>query len=169
MIYEKIDSMIATAIKDQAHAVNTLEVDSIKLTLEVYRAIKTELATMGYNATHIPTEAQEIAVLKGMIGKRRKAIDEYMKAGETQRAANEESEIDVISRFIPESAKGPSKKAVEAETKCVIKTFVELKSIEDPSWNGLLMPHMRHIIAKVKEKYPDAENGVIAAVVKSYK
>lgn len=169
MIYEKIDSMIATAIKDQAHAVNTLEVDSIKLTLEVYRAIKTELATMGYNATHIPTEAQEIAVLKGMIGKRRKAIDEYMKAGETQRATAELGEVDIIMNLLPDSAKGPSKEVVEAETKCVIKTFVELKSIEDPSWNGLLMPHMKHIIAKVKEKYPDAENGVIAAVVKSYK
>lgn len=170
MIYEKIDKMIASAIKDHAHAANTPEADTIKVTLEVYRAIKTEFATVGYNATHIPTEEQEITVLKGMIGKRRKAADEYMKAGEKQRAANEEGEIDIINHILPESAKGPSKEAVEEETKCVIKNFLTLKSMTDHGeFDGNLMRYTKDIIAKVKEKYPEAENGVIAAVVKSYK
>lgn len=170
MIYEKIDKMIASAIKDHAHAANTPEADTIKVTLEVYRAIKTEFATAGYNATHIPTEEQEIAVLKEMVAKRHKSISEYQKVGAAQRAMDEQMEIDIIMELLPESAKGPSKEAVEEETKCVIKNFLTLKSMTDHGeFDGNLMRYTKDIIAKVKEKYPEAENGVIAAVVKSYK
>jgi uncharacterized protein YqeY len=93
-----------------------------------------------------------------------------MKAGEKQRAANEEGEIDIISHLLPESAMGPSKEAIEEETKCVIKNFLALKAMTDHGeFDGNLMRYTKDIIAKVKEKYPDAENGVIAGVVKSYK
>lgn len=169
MIHEKIDELIANAIKDKAHASNLIEEESIKITLEVFRAVKTELATAGYNATHIPTDDQEIAILKDMIAKRKKAADIYKNAGEQQRAINELDEADIIFSLLPDSAKGPTKEQVEAETICVIKNFIELKSLQDTGFDGNVMRFTKDIIAKVKEKYPEAENGMIAAVVKSYK
>lgn len=169
MIHEKIDELITTAIKDKAHASNTFEEESIKKSLEVFRAVKTELATAGYNATHIPTDEQETAILKDMISKRKKAADIYEKAGEKQRAADELGEVDIIFNLLPDSAKGPTKEQIEEETMCVIKNFIELKSLQDAGFDGNIMRFTKDIISKVKEKYPEAENGVIAAVVKSYK
>lgn len=169
MIHEKIDELIANAIKDKAHASNLIEEESIKITLEVFRAVKTELATAGYNATHIPTDDQEIAILKDMIAKRKKAADIYKNAGEQQRAADELGEADIIFNLLPDSAKGPTKEQVEEETKCVVENFIKIKAMTDHAFNGNIMPFMKDIIAKVKEKYPDAENNVIAATVKAYK
>lgn len=169
MLFEKLDTMIAQAIKDMAHASNTLQADSIKTSLEVFRAIKTEFSTVGYNATHIPTESQEIDLLKEMITKRRKTADIYTKAGEAQRAAAELGEVDIIMNLLPDSAKGPSKEAIEEETKCVIKNFLALKAMTDHGeFDGNIMRYTKDIIAKVKEKYPEAESGVIAGVVKEY-
>lgn len=169
MIHEKIDELIATAIKDKAHTSNTFEEESIKKSLEVFRAVKTELATAGYNATHIPTDEQETTILKDMISKRKKAADIYENAGEKQRAADEIGEADIIFNLLPDSAKGPTKEQIEEETMCVIKNFIQLKSIADGNFDGNIMRFTKDIISKVKEKYPEAENGVIAAVVKSYK
>ena len=168
MLFEKLDTMIAQAIKDMAHASNTLQADSIKTSLEVFRAIKTEFSTVGYNATHIPTEAQEIDLLKEMITKRRKTADIYTKAGEAQRAAAELGEVDIIMNLLPDSAKGPSKEAIEDEARCVIKNFLNIKAMADHTFDGNLMRYTKDIIAKVKEKYPEAESGIIAAVVKEY-
>lgn len=169
MIYEKIDNLIATTIKVKARAGSPEESSRIGMVLEVYRAIKTEFVTLGYNTTHIPTEEQEIAVLKGMVTKRRKAADEYLKAGEKQRASAETEEINIIMGLLPESAKGPSVEAVVEETMCVIKNFINLKALSDGGFDGNLMRYTKDIIAKVKEKYPEAENGIIAGIVKTYK
>ena len=169
MIYEKLDGLIATAMKDRAHASNELEVNSITRSLEVYRAIKTEFATQGFNATHTPSEVDEIRILNEMITKRRKTADIYENAGEKQRAADEMGEVDIILHIMPESAKGPSDEDVKKETICVVENFLKIKSMTDHTFNGNIMPFMKEIITKVKEKYPQAENGVIAAAVKSYK
>ena len=168
MIYEKLDNLIANTIKDIAHSGNSTETEIIELTKEVYRAIKTEFATVGYNANHIPTNDQEIHLLKDMITKRRKTADIYTNAGEKQRAANELMEAEIIMNLIPDSFKGPSKEDVEKETGCVIKNFLAAKSLTDHCFDGNLMRFTKDIIAKVKEKYPDAENSVIVNKIKSY-
>lgn len=169
MIYEKLDNMIALAIKDAAHAANSQEAEAVKITLEVYRAVKTEFSTAGYNATHIPTEEQEIVLLNEMIAKRRKTAGIYEKAGEKQRAANELGEVDIITNLLPVSARPTNPEDVKNEAQCVIKTFVELKAIEDPSFNPKqIQRYTKDIISKVKEKYPDAENSIIAGCVQAY-
>lgn len=180
MIYEKIDSLIAGAMtlttkmmtlhgKDSQH-----HKDAVR-SLNFYREVKTELinATKGDEKNpgiKLPNDEAELAILKAMYDKRKSAIKKFEKAGNDPLAMEaietNKYEMSILESFLPK--KTGADEVIE-ETKCIIKTFVELKSIEDPSWNGLLMPHMKHIIAKVKEKYPDAENGVIAAVVKSYK
>ena len=169
MLFEKLDNMIALAIKDVARATNSQETESIKTTLEVFRAIKTEFSTAGYNTTHIPTEEQEIGLLKEMIAKRRKAADIYEKAGEKQRAANELGEIDIIANYLPESDKPTNSEDVKKETMCVLKTFVELKTIEDPNFNPKqIQRYTKDIITKVKEKYLNAENSIIAGCIQEY-
>lgn len=169
MIYEKIDSLIADAIKTLANAGNPIKAHSIKTSLEVFRAIKTEFATLGYNATHIPTKGQEINLLKEMIAKRRKAADIYEKAGEKQRAADEMSEVDIIANYLPESDKPVNPEDVKNETMCVIRTFVQLKSMTDQGFNIKQLPrYTKDIITKVKEKYPNAENTIIAGCIQEY-
>ena len=75
---------------------------------------------------------------------------------------------EIIAYFMPKQT-GPTKEQVETETHCVIENLIRLKSMTDGGFDGNIMRFTKDIIAKVKEKYPDTENSVIAAAVKSYR
>lgn len=180
MIYKKIDKLIAeammlTANMKQSFGENSPQHRDAIRSLNLWREVKTELTklTKGdekYPGIPLPNDLAEMDLLVTMYNKRKSAIKAFEKAGNDPLAQEaietNKYEMVLLESFLP---KKTSAEDVKNETRCVIKTFVELKTIEDPGWNGMLMPHMKEIIAKVKEKYPDAENGVIAGVVKSYK
>ena len=106
-----------------------------------------------------------------MSSKRRKAADEFAKSNEPKAVTMKEQNIweanylDDLAGVEPPT----DPEEVRKETNCVLKTFVELKTIEDPNFSTkMIQRYTKDIIAKVKEKYPNAENSVIAKCVQEY-
>lgn len=179
-IYEKIDKLIAESITITSNmkkefGENSPQYRDAVLNRNLWREIKTELvnATKGnekQSGMDLSIKANEIAILTNMYKSRMKAIEEFEKAEDDPLAqeniATCKFEANALAMFIP---KPTNPEDVKNETNCVLKTFVELKSIEDPNFNPKqIQRYTKDIITKVKEKYPDAENSVIAKCVQAY-
>lgn len=171
MLFEKLDSILASVMKNEAKFVDE-KGQALNWPKEVIistvRGIKTEMVNATHDGITLPNDKEETKILRKMIDKNTKAADIYKQAGEQERANRELLEAAIIGYFMPEQT-GPTKEQVEEETKCVVENFLKIKAMTDHAFNGNIMPFMKDIIAKVKEKYPDAENSVIAATVKAYK
>lgn len=157
MLYTEIDSLIVGATKSG----NEFE-------KKVYRDVKTQLVNAIHSGIKM-NEDEEVKILKRMIKQCNAAAEEFSKAtGELAKKNMEENlaEAKFLEQFVP-STPDPAK--VKEEAMCTIKTFVELKTMEDPNFNPkTLQRYTKDIIAKVKEKYPGAEPGVIAGTIKEY-
>ena len=179
-IYEKIDKLIAESMTLASNMKKTFGEDSARyrdavLNRNLWREIKTELvkATKGDEenpGVDLSIKANEIAILTNMYKSRLKAIKEFEKAGDDPLAQENLAicryEANALAMFIP---KPTDPEDVKKETMCVLKTFVELKSIEDPKFNvKSIQRYTKDIISKVKEKYPDAENAIIAGCIQAY-
>lgn len=180
MLYEKLDEWIANAMI----LVNQMKAnfgegspdhrDAIR-SLNLWREIKTEMikATKGdekHPGIELPNEDAELAILEGMWRKRKAAIKEFKRGGDDLLAIEgiyvNEFEMRQLEVFLP---KRTDPEDVKKETMCVLKTFVELKSIEDPGFNTkTIQRYTKYIINKVKEKYPDAENEDIVGCIREY-
>lgn len=160
MIYNTINEKIATLMKGGQ-----------KQELELWRAIKTEMSNAQHAGVDVTIEANEKKVLQSMSAKRRKAADEFAKSNEPKAVAMKEQNI-WEAKYLDDLAgvEPPTDpEEVRKETNCVLKTFVELKTIEDPNFSTkMIQRYTKDIIAKVKEKYPNAENSVIAGCVQAY-
>ena len=160
MIYNTINEKIATLMKGGQ-----------KQELERWRAIKTEMSNAQHAGVDVTIEANVKKVLQTMSSKRRKAADEFAKSNEPKAVTMKEQNIweanylDDLAGVEPPT----DPEEVRKETNCVLKTFVELKTIEDPNFSTkMIQRYTKDIIAKVKEKYPNAENSVIAKCVQEY-
>lgn len=179
-IYEKIDKLIAESITltsnmKKEFGENSPQYRDAVLNRNLWREIKTELvkATKGNEkqpGMDLSIKANEIAILTNMYKSRMKAIEEFEKAQDDPLAQENiaicKFEANTLAMFIP---KPTDPEDVKKETMCVIKTFVELETIKNPGFNvKQIQRFTKDIINKVKEKYPDAENGVIAGCVQAY-
>lgn len=179
-IYEKIDKLIAESMTlasnmKKEFGENSPQYRDAVLNRNLWREIKTELvkATKGDEeqpGMDLSIKANEIAILTNMYKCRLKAIKEFEKAEDDPLAQENLAicryEANALAMFIPKTTDAED---VKKEAQCVIKTFVELKAIEDPNFNPkMLQRYTKDIIAKVKEKYSDAENSVIAKCVQDY-
>lgn len=100
------------------------------------------------------SDAENIAVLKKEAKSRKDAIALYEQAGEGERAAFEQFQLDVIEGYLPEEMS-------EADIRvCVEKAMTEL-AIEEASPKD-----MGRIIGHVKGLAPNADGALIAQVVK---
>lgn len=174
MLYEKLDKLIASAMTQRESmnkSNNVAGKNDAEKSLNLWRGIKTEMVNALHNGLEIPNDENELKILKAMAKQRRAAANEFAKAiesGDVARMNYETNvyEADMIEQMLP---KAPNPEDVKAETNCVIKTFVELKAIEDPGFNSkMLQRYTKDIISKVKEKYPQADNGIIAGCIKEY-
>lgn len=171
MLFEKLDGILASVMKNEAKFTDEKGQDlnwPKDVVISTLRGIKTEMVNATHDGIVLPDDKEEAKILRKMIDKNTKAADIYKQAGEQGRADRELLEATITGYFMPKYT-GPTKEQVEAETICVIENFIKLKSLTDHGFDGNIMRFTKDIIAKVKEKYPDAENGVIAAAVKSYK
>lgn len=179
-IYEKIDKLIAESITltsnmKKEFGENSPQYRDAVLNRNLWREIKTELvnATKGdeeHPGVDLSIKANEITILTNMYKSRLKAIKEFEKAEDDPLAQENlaicKFEANTLAMFIPKPA---DPEDVKKETMCVIKTFVELETIKNPGFNvKTLQRYTKDIITKVKEKYPDAENSIIAGCVKEY-
>lgn len=179
-IYEKIDKLIAESITltsnmKKEFGENSPQYRDAVLNRNLWREIKTELvkATKGDEkqpSVDLSIKANEIAILTNMYKSRLKAIEEFEKAEDDPLAQENiaicKFEANTLAMFIP---KPTNPEDVKNETMCVLRTFVQLKSMTDHGFNTKQLPrYTKDIISKVKEKYPDAENSVIARCVQEY-
>lgn len=179
-IYEKIDKLIAESITltsnmKKEFGENSPQYRDAVLNRNLWREIKTELvkATKGNEkqpGMDLSIKANEIGILTNMYKSRMKAIEEFEKAQDDPLAQEaietNKYEMNLLEAFLP---KKTSAEDVKKEAMCVIKTLVELETIKNPGFDiKTLQRYTKDIINKVKEKYPDADNGVIAGCVKEY-
>lgn len=171
MLFEKLDGILAGVMKNEARFTdeNGQTINWPKdVVISTLRGIKTEMVNATHDGITLPNDKEEMRILRKMIDRNTKAADIYRQAGEQGRADRELMEAEIIGYFMPKQT-GPTKEQVETETRCVIENLIRLKSMTDGGFDGNIMRFTKDIIAKVKEKYPDAENGVIATAVKSYR
>ena len=179
-IYEKIDKLIAesmtlTSNMKKEFGESSSQYRDAVLNRNLWREIKTELvkATKGDEknpGVDLSIKANEIAILTNMYKSRLKAIEEFEKAQDDPLAQENLAicryEANALAMFIP---KATDPEEVKKEANCVLKTFVELETIKNPGFNvKQIQRYTKDIIAKVKEKYPEAENAIIAKCVQEY-
>ena len=180
MLYEKLNELISKAmiIANQMKTIygegSPRHHDAV-CALNLWREIKTEMtkATKGdekHPGIKLPNKEAELAILEGMWRKRKAAIKEFKKGGDNPLAIEgintNKYEMMQLETLLP---KHTDPEDVKKETMCVLKTFVELKSIEDPKFTvKAIQRYTKDIINKVKEKYSDAENEDIVECIQEY-
>ncbi|GBC85755.1 hypothetical protein HRbin11_02205 [bacterium HR11] len=70
--------------------------------VNVLRLIRTELQYAAKDKQAELTEAEEVAVLERMLKKRREALEMYRQGGRSDMIAQEEAEIAIIERYLPQ-------------------------------------------------------------------
>lgn len=143
MLYNNIDKLIASAMKEQK-----------KDELNVYRLIKSkfvEFETSGKDKKI--TEDDEIKILRKMVSQREESRRMYLDAGRDELAENELKEIKIISQFVPEE---PSEDMIRT----VILEYRESKDDKE-----LSVKDMKPIMNAVKEKYSIADGKIISKIL----
>lgn len=99
------------------------------------------------------TEAEEIAVVRKEVKKRKEAVEMYTNAGATDRADNEKAEIAILSEFLPAEV-------TEEEVTQLINESISQLGAKDISMMG-------KVIADVKAKNSGVDGGVVANLVRA--
>ena len=92
MINDKIDEMIASALKNR-------ETDL----LNVLKLIKTEFVNAMHKKVEL-NEANEVKILLKMASQREDSIQQYIKGGRNDLAELEKKELDIIKSYTPKQA-----------------------------------------------------------------
>lgn len=143
MLVEKIDEMIATAIKSGE-----------KIKLDVYRAIKT--AFMNYRtakAGNVINDVIEIDIISKMAAQRKDSIEQYTAGNRSDLADKEQAELDILLTMLP---KDP--------TDDDIINIIDDYLVANPDAN---MKNMKDIMNIVKNKFPTANGGIVSKIFMS--
>ena len=143
MINDKIDEMIASALKNR-------ETDL----LNVLKLIKTEFVNAMHNKVKL-NEANEVKILLKMASQREDSIQQYIKGGRNDLAELEKKELDIIKSYTPKQA---TDEEIAEYTSDIITAYMVSKG-EDYT---LSMKDMRPIMTLVKEKYPNANGKIVS-------
>lgn len=100
------------------------------------------------------SDTEIVSVFKKEQKSRRDAIAIYDQAGETARAEEEQYQIDVIAKYVPEEM------SEEKVAEVVLEVIKKLDIVEPKPQD------MGRIIAEVKQSAPNADGAVIAKAVK---
>ena len=162
MIFETLDKHIADAMFEEKNS-------TVKLKTNFWKGVKTEMVNAVHNGVEFPNDEEETKILRSMLKRCRTAAQEFAKAGDDNKVAVEnrkvnEFEAAELEKLLP---KEPAFEEVYNETVKQVDMFVAEKLGEDENFSvKQLQRFTKDIIAKVKAKYPNANNGVIANVVK---
>lgn len=143
MLVEKIDEMIATAIKSGE-----------KIKLDVYRAIKT--AFMNYRtakAGNVINDVIEIDIISKMAAQRKDSIEQYTAGNRLDLAEKEQAELDILLTMLP---KDP--------TDDDIINIIDDYFVANPDAN---MKNMKDVMNIVKNKFPTANGGIVSKIFAS--
>ena len=143
MLVEKIDEMIASAIKGGE-----------KIKLDVYRAIKT--AFMNYRtakAGNVINDVIEIDIISKMAAQRKDSIEQYTAGNRLDLADKEQAELDILLTMLP---KDP--------TDDDIINIIDDYLVANPDAN---MKNMKDVMNIVKNKFPTANGGIVSKIFTS--
>lgn len=146
MISNKIDEMIATALKNRESDL-----------LNVLKLIKTEFVNAIHNKVEL-NEATETKILLKMASQREDSIQQYINGGRADLAEAEKKELEIIKSYTPKQA---SDEEIAEYTSGVITAY---KATKDEGYT-LSMKDMKPIMNLVKEKYPNANGKVVSAIL----
>jgi uncharacterized protein YqeY len=143
MYREVIDKQIASAMKNGDH-----------LQLTVWRAIKSEFVKYQTSGANVElTDDKELQIITKMVQQRKDSFEEYTKAGRTELAIVEESEMKLLLSLLP-------KEPTENDIMESINEFLANRS-DKPT-----MKDMREVMSYVKTKYPIANGGLVSKLFK---
>lgn len=146
MISNKIDEMIATALKNRESDL-----------LNVLKLIKTEFVNAIHNKVEL-NDATETKILLKMASQREDSIQQYINGGRADLAEAEKKELDIIKSYTPRQA---SDEEIAEYTSGVITAY---KVTKDKGY-VLSMKDMKPIMNLIKEKYPNANGKVVSATL----
>lgn len=139
MYNEVINQQIANAMKNANH-----------LQLAVWRAIKTEFVKFQTSGPGVKlTDDKELQIITKMAQQRKDSYEQYSKAGRTDLAEIEKSEMDFLLTLLP-------KEPTEDDVNNAIKEFVSQRT------DKLSMKDMRDVMTHVKTKYPTVNGGLVS-------
>lgn len=125
MLQEKIKEDLKTAMREK----NTAEKDTLR---GVLSAFTNELVSKGKKPDEEISDEEAETVLTRLAKQRKDSIEQFKDGGREDLAENEEKELEVIKRYLPEQmSEEDVKKYVEEKKK-------ELE-VTDPSQKGVLM------------------------------
>lgn len=162
MIFETLDKHIADAMFEEKDC-------AVKLKTNFWKGVKTEMVNAVHNGTKLPNDEKETEILRSMLKRCRTAAQEFAKAGDDNKVAVEnrkvnEFEASELEKLLP---KEPSVEGVRNETEKQVDMLVSEKNNNGETFDTKqLQRYTKDIIARVKVKYPNANNGVIANAVK---
>lgn len=143
MIHDKIDEMIASALKNR-------ETDL----LNVLKLIKTEFVNAIHSKVEL-NETNEVKILLKMAAQREDSIQQYINGGRNDLAEAEKKELDIIKSYTPKQA---SDEEIAEYTSGVIMSY---KASKEEGYT-LSMKDMKPIMTFVKEKYPNANGKIVS-------
>jgi uncharacterized protein YqeY len=125
-----IEDNYKTAIKSK----NTNEVNTLRL---IKSAIKDkDIAIRSGNSSNITPDPEILSLLQNLIKQRKDSIDAFKIASRDDLVANEQAEIDIISKFLP-------KQINAIETENLIKLIVEKNNLHSLKDMGVLMNELK--------------------------
>jgi len=126
-----IEDNYKTAIKSK----NTNEVNTLRL---IKSAIKDkDIAIRSGNSSNITPDPEILSLLQNLIKQRKDSIDAFKIASRDDLVANEQAEIDIISKFLP-------KQMSEIETENLIKQIIEKNNFDALKDMGELMSELKN-------------------------
>ena len=113
---------------------NTNEVNTLRL---IKSAIKDkDIALRSRNNENITSDPEILSLLQNLIKQRKDSIDAFKIASRDDLVANEQAEIDIISKFLPQQKN-------EVETENIIELIIEKNSLHALKDMGRLMNELR--------------------------
>ena len=165
MIYEVLDRRIAESIKLKANPNYSAGLGKYfaEWSVNFWKSVKTEMVNEVHNGVNLPDDKEEIRILKRMLKQRIKANEEFSASSSENAQMNmavNDFEIKELKALLPNE---PSEEEVKNETLAYICSL-----IESGTEINNIQRQTKNIISSVKEKYPNADNGLIARTIKEY-
>lgn len=146
MISNKIDEMIATAMKNRE-----------KELLEVLKLIKCEFVKATKDGVEL-NDVSETKILLKMCSQREDSIRQYIDGGREDLANAEKIELEIINSFLP-------KQATDEEIEDFTRATLTAYCLTQDENHKLSMRDMKPILTIVQEKYPNANGKLVAKVL----
>lgn len=140
MLVEKIDEMIAKAIKS-----------GNKIELDVYRAIKT--AFTNYRTAKAGNELNdsvEVQIISKLVNQHKDSIEQYTNANRLDLAEKENAELAILMNFMP-------KEATAEDIENIINEYLA-------THDNVSMKNMKDVMTVIKNKFPTVNGGVVSKI-----